>query len=124
MASYTFIIASLLLFACKPIRAAWDPYEMAEGDCIDTAALYIAIAIANIVSDVILFAIPIPMIVGLKMPLAQKVGAAAIFGVGGMTVATSVVRMIYLPSLLKATDIPWVAAPANVWSYVKSVPCT
>jgi hypothetical protein len=34
------------------------------------------------------------------------------------TVATSVVRMAYLPSLLKATDVPWVAAPANVWSCV------
>lgn len=32
------------------------------------------------------------------------------------TVATSIVRMVYLPSLLGALDIPWVAAPANIWS--------
>lgn len=116
VASYTVIIAGLLLFACRPIRAAWDPYEMATGDCLDTAALYIAIAIANIASDVVLFIIPIPTLLGLRMPTAQKIGAAAIFGVGSVTVATSIVRMVYLPSLLKSTDIPWVAAPANVWS--------
>lgn len=94
---------------------------MASGDCLDTAALYIAIAITNIVSDLFLFAIPIPTIVALKMLLAQKFGAAAIFGVGSITVATSIVRMVYLPSLLKATDIPWIAAPANVWSCAKAL---
>lgn len=119
VATYTIVIAGLLLFACRPIRAAWDPYQMLDGDCLDTAALYIAIAIANIVSDVILFIIPIPTLWGLKMPVAQKIGAAAMFGIGSITVATSIVRMVYLPSLLGAMDIPWVAAPANVWSFVE-----
>jgi hypothetical protein len=27
--------------------------------------------------------------------------------------------MFYLPSLLGALDIPWIAAPANVWSFVE-----
>ncbi|KAG9252520.1 uncharacterized protein F5Z01DRAFT_682666 [Emericellopsis atlantica] len=119
VATYTIVIAGLLLFACRPIRAAWDPYLMADGDRLDTAALYIAIAIANIVSDVVLFIIPIPTLWGLKMPVAQKIGAAAMFGIGSITVATSIVRMVYLPLLLGATDIPWVAAPANVWSFVE-----
>ncbi|CAM1503371.1 Fc.00g081470.m01.CDS01 [Cosmosporella sp. VM-42] len=119
VASYTIVIAGLLLFGCRPIRAAWDPYAFATGKCVDLAVLYIAIAVANIVSDVVLFVIPIPMIVRLKMPVAQKVGAAIMFGVGSVTVATSIVRMVYLPSLLGATDIPWMAAPANVWSFVE-----
>ncbi|KAF7554825.1 hypothetical protein G7046_g6707 [Stylonectria norvegica] len=119
VACYTIIIAGLLLFGCHPIRAAWDPYTFASGKCVDLTVLYIAIAVANIFSDVILFVIPIPMIVRLKMPMSQKVGAAVMFGVGSVTVATSIVRMVYLPSLLGASDIPWVAAPANVWSFVE-----
>ncbi|PNH48803.1 hypothetical protein VD0003_g8326 [Verticillium dahliae] len=112
VASYTVTIAGLLLFGCKPIRSAWDPYV--TGKCVDFPMVYIAIAVANIVSDVVLFVIPIPTIIKLKMPLAQKIGAGIMFGV-----ATSVVRMVYLPSLLGSSDIPWVAAPANVWSFVE-----
>ncbi|KAM0327989.1 hypothetical protein ACHAQA_005388 [Verticillium albo-atrum] len=117
VASYTVTIAGLLLFGCKPIRTAWDPYVV--GKCVDFPILYIAIAVANITSDVILFVIPIPTIVKLKMPLAQKVGAGIMFGIGSVTVGTSIVRMVYLPSLLGSSDIPWVAAPANVWSFVE-----
>ncbi|CRK11483.1 hypothetical protein BN1723_001815 [Verticillium longisporum] len=105
VASYTVTIAGLLLFGCKPIRSAWDPYVTGK--------------LSNIVSDVVLFVIPIPTIIKLKMPLAQKIGAGIMFGVGSVTVATSVVRMVYLPSLLGSSDIPWVAAPANVWSFVE-----
>lgn len=84
VASYTIVIASLLLFGCQPIRAAWDPYAFGTGKCVDLPVLYIAIAVANIVSDIILFIIPIPTIARLKMPLAQKVGAGVMFGVGSV----------------------------------------
>ncbi|KAF5022704.1 hypothetical protein F66182_5252 [Fusarium sp. NRRL 66182] len=117
--AYTLIIANLLLFGCRPVSTAWDPFRFATGKCVDNAVLYIVIAIVNIASDLILFIIPIPVIVRLKMPVGQKVGAAIMFGVATMTVATSVVRMVYLPSLLGAVDIPWVAAPANVWAFTE-----
>ncbi|KAK1658243.1 hypothetical protein BDP55DRAFT_565498 [Colletotrichum godetiae] len=117
VATYTIIIASLLLFHCQPIRTNWDPY--AAGTCLNSAVLYMAIAVSNIVSDVVLFIIPIPMVLRLQMRPAVKVGAVLMFGIGSITVTTSVVRMIYLQSLLSSNDIPWVAAPANVWSFVE-----
>lgn len=84
VACYTVVIAGLLLFGCQPIRAAFDPYALRTGVCIDFLAQYISIAGANIVSDVLLFTIPIPMIVRLKMPLGQKIGVVLMFGVGSM----------------------------------------
>lgn len=84
VACYTITIAGCLLFSCRPIKASWDPYSFETGDCINTAVLYIAIAVANIVSDVLLFIIPIPMIVRLKMPLAPKIGAGIMFGIGSL----------------------------------------
>ncbi|KAF5981272.1 monocarboxylate transporter [Fusarium bulbicola] len=116
---YTIIIASLLLFGCQPRETAWDPYLFASGKCIDYAVMYIIIAVANIISDIILFVIPMPMIVRLKMPLGQKIGLGIMLGIATITVTTSIIRMIYLPSLLGALDIPWIAAPANVWSFVE-----
>ncbi|KAF5649375.1 monocarboxylate transporter 8 [Fusarium sp. NRRL 52700] len=116
---YTIIIASLLLFGCQPRETAWDPYLFASGKCIDYAVMYIIIAVANIISDIVLFSIPMPMIVRLKMPLGQKIGLGIMLGIATITVTTSIIRMIYLPSLLGALDIPWIAAPANVWSFVE-----
>lgn len=84
VACYTITIAGLLLFSCRPIHASWNPYSFGTGDCIDTAVLYIAIAVANIVSDVLIFIIPIPTIVKLKMPLAHKIGAGIMFGIGSV----------------------------------------
>ncbi|WXC46438.1 hypothetical protein QX201_006137 [Fusarium graminearum] len=117
---YTLIISTLLLFGCNPIQTAWDPFRFASGKCADNAVVYIIIAVVNIISDLILFVIPIPMIAQLKMPLGQRIGVAIMLGIATITVATSIIRMIYLPALLGALDIPWVAAPANVWSIAEA----
>jgi hypothetical protein len=84
VASYTVVIAGLLLFGCQPLSASWDPHVIATGHCVDVAALYIAIAIANITSDIVIFIIPIPTVIGLKMPTVQKVGAGVMFGIGSV----------------------------------------
>ena len=84
VALYTIIISTLLLFGCNPIAAAWDPLQFASRKCIDHAVVYIIIAVVNIISDVILFVLPIPMIMQLKMPLGQKIGAGIIFGIATM----------------------------------------
>ena len=83
-ACYTITIAGCLLFSCRTIKASWDPYSFETGYCINTAVLYIAIAVANIASDVLIFVFPIPTIVKLKMPLAQKIGAGIMFGIGSV----------------------------------------
>ncbi|KAF6825706.1 hypothetical protein CPLU01_10129 [Colletotrichum plurivorum] len=118
VSTYTIVIASMLLFGCQPIRANWDPYVAADSR-LNSAMLYMAIATSNILSDVVLFLIPIPMILRLQMRPVVKVGAMVMFGVGTLTVTTSVVRMVYLQPLLRTQDVSWVAAPANVWSFVE-----
>lgn len=82
VATYTVIIASMLLFGCHPIHLNWDPY--ATGTCLSAPVLYMAIAVSNIVSDVVLFTIPIPMILRLKMRPMLKIGAIVMFGIGSL----------------------------------------
>ncbi|KAH0420302.1 integral membrane protein [Colletotrichum camelliae] len=115
--SYTVLIASMLLFGTWPIHANWDPYIAAAKSSFNSAQLYMAIAISNIVSDVVLFLFPIPMVLSLQMKPALKIGALIVFAVASLTVITSVVRLAYLPPMLQSVDTPWVAAPANVWSH-------
>ncbi|OLN85657.1 hypothetical protein CCHL11_08307 [Colletotrichum chlorophyti] len=116
---YTACITLLMLFHCSPIRKSFD-FHMVGGTCLDVGVLYMATAVSNIITDVMLFVLPMPMIFNLRMKMIQKIGAALIFGIGSITVATSIVRLTYLPPLLTSTDPSWDAAPANIWTFVEA----
>ncbi|KAH6974239.1 hypothetical protein BKA56DRAFT_645444 [Ilyonectria sp. MPI-CAGE-AT-0026] len=119
VAIYTIVITFMMFFVCNPPRKAFD-FKVVGGSCTDAAILYMATAVSNIVTDVILFVLPIRMIYKLHMPKIQKFGAIFVFGVGSVTVATSIIRLVQLPVVLASTDPSWDAAPADVWTFVEA----
>lgn len=78
---YTVIITALLVFTCNPVWMGWSAFSD-ESKCMDRGPLYIATGVSNIVTDVIIFLLPIPMIVGLQMTIEKKITAVFIFGLG------------------------------------------
>lgn len=80
---YTAVITLMLFFHCTPVPKAFD-VTITDGSCIDVAILFIATAVSNIVTDVMLFILPIPMVVKLRMGVGQKVGAIIVFGIGSV----------------------------------------
>lgn len=74
-----------MFFHCNPVRKAFD-FQIAHGSCLDAGALYMATAVSNIITDVILFLLPTPLVLRLEMDRAQKIGAIVIFGIGSMYV--------------------------------------
>ncbi|RSM02378.1 hypothetical protein CEP52_007999 [Fusarium oligoseptatum] len=117
--AYTVIITFMMWFLCNPPRKAFD-FKVEGGSCTDAAILYMATAVSNIVTDVILFVLPIPMVYNLHMPKIQKFGAIVVFAIGSLTVATSVTRLVYLPVVLASTDVSWDSAPANIWTFIEA----
>ncbi|KAF6818778.1 hypothetical protein CSOJ01_01731 [Colletotrichum sojae] len=115
---YTGCITLLMLFHCNPVRKSFD-VSVTGGSCLDVGVLYIATAVSNIATDVMLFLLPLPMIINLRMKTAQKVGAMLVFAVGSVTIATSVTRLVLLPPLLTSLDPSWDAAPANIWTFIE-----
>lgn len=83
VAVYTTIITMMMFFQCNPIRKSWD-FDIEGGSCIHAGILYMATAVSNIITDVMLFILPIPMVLQLRMGLGQKIGAIVIFGIGSM----------------------------------------
>jgi len=72
-----------LIFPCKPVHKAWDA-TVIEGSCINRGAVYIVQAVTNIVTDVFLLLIPIPIVWKLNMPRVQKIGLFFIFVIGSL----------------------------------------
>jgi hypothetical protein len=80
---YNFALVFPLIFACTPFRRNWD-VTITAGSCIDRTPLYMATAVLNMATDLLLLVLPVPMVVGLQMPRAQKLGLMCIFGVGSL----------------------------------------
>ncbi|OLN86005.1 hypothetical protein CCHL11_10090 [Colletotrichum chlorophyti] len=96
---YSTCIFFALIFACSPIAMNWD-VTVTEGVFINQPALYIATAVANIISDVMLFALPLPIVV--------------------KTVITSVIRASLPPLLLTSKDQTWAISYASLWIIVEA----
>lgn len=80
---YTAVISLLMFFHCSPVRRAFD-FKLQTGSCLDAGVLYIATAISNIITDIMLFLLPTPVILKLRMSTSQKVACLLIFGIASL----------------------------------------
>jgi len=79
-------IACLLvsIFACNPIQGFWD--TTIPSTCIDVRAFYIGNAVPNILTDVVILALPIKYIWCLQMCWKQKLVVSGMFLLGSLSV--------------------------------------
>ena len=71
------------VFQCSPVPYAWDK-SISGGNCIDVASFYIYISIPNVITDVAILLLPLPMIFKLHTNQSQKVGLSIVFLLGTM----------------------------------------
>ncbi|CAG9950809.1 unnamed protein product [Clonostachys rosea f. rosea IK726] len=107
-----------IAFACKPIKMAYD-ITVTAGTCIDRPAVFKATAAFGIITDVLIFLIPIPMVVTLRLSRRKKICLLVMFAIGSATVVTSVVRLILLMDNLSKPDLPWIGALIFLWVSVE-----
>jgi hypothetical protein len=78
------IFQSLFIFACRPIHFFWN-HQPATGYCpVNVDKVFYIQAIPNIATDLILLALPIPLIWNLHLPNVQKISLIGIFLLGGL----------------------------------------
>ncbi|CAA9960171.1 hypothetical protein PTMSG1_03577 [Pyrenophora teres f. maculata] len=108
-----------IIFACNPIAASWNPLLLATAKCSNRGAIYISTAVIGIATDIMLILIPVPTIWGLQMPTKQKIGLTLIFGVGSITMVTSIIRLVVLLPALTDMDQTWIIAVGSLWIIVE-----
>lgn len=72
-----------ILFQCHPIAFYWDQ-TIPNGTCVNQTQLFLATACLNLVLDVIIVLMPIPVVWSLQMSTLRKAAINAIFGMGIM----------------------------------------
>lgn len=91
-------------FLCRPLAGFWDK-TLPGVKCLPELSTWLGGAIGNILTDLLVFALPIPMLSKLNLPGAQKAILLGVFSLGFMSVALSVVRIKYLR--LNQDDVSW-----------------
>lgn len=74
----TIILESLLI--CRPLAYIWD--KNMNGTCGNEILAFLTAGILNLVLDITIIILPMPMLWGLQLPTAKKLSLTIIFGVG------------------------------------------
>ncbi|KAJ5859158.1 hypothetical protein N7534_004435 [Penicillium rubens] len=69
-----------VLVQCRPISFNWNKNQ--SGTCISAKSFFFGNAISNLLIDVIILALPIPMVLQLQLRLSQKLTILGIFLLG------------------------------------------
>ncbi len=122
----------LNIFQCRPVGAAFDFPLPSADKCIDIVTLYLSSAPVNIITDLALLFLPMPILTGMKLPRNEKLILIVTFSFGAFVAVVDVVRIAYLQSaslaqLQKHTgsdvgstgDFSWVASLSFMWSAVE-----
>lgn len=80
---YSIALLGPLVFPCTPFERTWD-VTITIGSCIDRTPVFMATAVLNMITDIIILILPIPMVVNLHMPKAQKLSLVCAFGIGSV----------------------------------------
>ena len=125
------------IFQCSPVAAGYLYPRPAHAKCTDIVTLYLSSAPANIITDIAILFLPIPILTGMRLPRKQKVILVATFSFGAFVAVVDVVRIAYLqqaalnrlkvvkgsggdPSRIEEeNDFSWYASLSFMWSAVE-----
>jgi len=106
----------LVCFSCQPI-SVFIPSQAAV--CIDSLTIWYLTSIMNIITDFIVFMVPMPAIRSLQLPRRQKLLVISIFCLGFFTCIISIVRLFTLRAAINTSDPTWDNVPSAYWSIVE-----
>ncbi|KAF3764795.1 hypothetical protein M406DRAFT_331113 [Cryphonectria parasitica EP155] len=107
---YTTVFTVLIAGPCNPLVPA-------NINCVNNVGA--AHAALNILSDLIVIVLPVPLIHGLQMPIKQKITVGVLMTLGSFCVVASIVRIVYVTAIQNDVDTTYAEARVGVWSSVE-----
>ncbi|KAL9609745.1 MAG: hypothetical protein Q9167_005515 [Letrouitia subvulpina] len=80
--AYSITAVFLAIFPCHPVQGVWNP--LVKASCNNTNTSVLTIAIFNVITDVIVLILPIPVVWGLQLPKTRRFQVMAIFLLGSL----------------------------------------
>lgn len=131
------VLTLLNIFQCNPVEAAFNMVDP-PGQCIPLLTEFICSAPVNIVTDLAILALPLPVLTSMRLPPRQKVILIMTFALGIFVTIVDVVRIYYLQQAISdastssfsgdqdpnatfgvSPEFAWNASLALLWSAVE-----
>lgn len=123
----------LNIFQCRPVGAAFDPTVPPGQHCTDIITIYLSSAPVNIITDLALLFLPMPILTAMRLPRNEKLILIVTFSFGAFVTIVDVVRIAYLESATltrlqdntgnsrenEEGDFSWIASLSFMWSAVE-----
>jgi len=116
LVSWCFASAMVDIFQCVPVQALWDP--TIPHKCVNVDGELIAVSLLNVISDVLILILPLPMLWGLHTTTQRKWQLTGLFLMGSLVCVGSIVRTVY-SSQVSLTDASWDNTKPAMWSAVE-----
>lgn len=109
-----------LLILRRPISSYWK-LTADHRDCIPEGPPLMVQSILNVVTDFMIYALPIPTLFSLSLPWIQRVGLMVLFSVGGVIVVAGSFRAYWIHyTLFDTYDATWGGYQIWVWTAVET----
>jgi hypothetical protein len=105
------------IFLCSPAAKLWSPTALGGGGhCRNAQTYWASVAAVDIALDLGILVLPLPAIVGLRLPWRQKLPTLLVFVLGFTVCVVSVARLATVLATARAGD--WVMS--GIWSIIWS----
>ncbi|TKA65269.1 hypothetical protein B0A49_11221 [Cryomyces minteri] len=105
------------LCQCVPLSHLWNPKQ--PGTCIHVVISYYVNGGIMMVTDLVIYLMPIQFLWRMEMPLKQKIGMFCLFMIGGCVCGASAVRLFLCHRLVVRGDATWNLASIYIWSSIE-----
>ncbi|KAF1995916.1 hypothetical protein P154DRAFT_331548 [Amniculicola lignicola CBS 123094] len=113
-----FLIA--LWVQCIPISSYWRLLAD-HRDCIPEGPPLLVQSTLNVVTDFMIYVLPMPTLFKLSLPVSQRIGLMVLFGIGGVIVVASSFRAYWIHYVLFRTyDVTWQGFQIWVWTAIET----
>ncbi|KAL8681673.1 MAG: hypothetical protein Q9186_002190 [Xanthomendoza sp. 1 TL-2023] len=122
----------LNILQCRPVNGAFHNTVSSNIKCMDIIALYLSSAPINIITDLALLFLPMPILTAMRLPRNEKLILIVTFSFGAFVAAVDVVRIAYLQnaslnrvegdsgtSIATERDFSWIASLSFMWSAIE-----
>ncbi|KAI0481248.1 hypothetical protein GGR56DRAFT_688849 [Xylariaceae sp. FL0804] len=110
--SWTLAQIFVMIFTCSPVAGYWD--ISLNPTCLPEVKIQTVNAIGNMITDVIVLLLPMPVVWKLSLKKAQKLALMGIFGLGFFTCVISMLRLVFMREI--GVDISYDAVAITSWS--------
>ncbi|RAH60210.1 hypothetical protein BO85DRAFT_391675, partial [Aspergillus piperis CBS 112811] len=116
--AYMIVLECLFLFTCEPVHKSW--YPDIDGRCWSKAPIFMAGVVASMFIDLVLLVMPLPIVLKLQMTSKKRFGLILMFGLGGLSLVTSTLRLAATVPMLTQQDQTYLLGGVALWINVEA----